>query len=297
VYKRRLLFITLCAFAVAVVLAFGWRTQRYGPISGHTIIGANVPAIVRSLRPNYPYSVIAGGAYSRAELRFSNEHDMVVRDHYADFDLDGARVVTLSADRYVFASYRIKNHIYWTKRRLRIRKGEALLTDGKNYARARCGNRLSSQPQSPTLELQPPEAALNLPPFTPDRLYMLQLADGPPPGALQQQFSPEPDDIPTPAGLPRTTEPVLQSLNGWPALNQYFPAAFAPGILYPTQNQPSSTTLPPPDNIPPVISNTPPPVSPIPEPATISLAICAALACLLLTRVVLLRRTERNRKA
>ncbi|HEX7359412.1 MAG TPA: PEP-CTERM sorting domain-containing protein [Bryobacteraceae bacterium] len=269
--KRRLLFIALCAFAVALVLSFGWRrwARIQGPVAGHTAPHATVSAMIRSLRPVYPYSVIPGGAYSQAELRYAVKHDPVVRKHYGDFDVADAQVVTLTADRYEYASYRIKNHIYWTKRRLRLRKGEALLTDGTHYARTRCGNRLSNTRKGPTSPLEPPKTALNLPPLTPPRLFTFQLAAAPPPGVLAQENSLQPSDL-SAAVLPKEMEPLVSS-SAWPALNRYwFPAVFTPGFVGPVPNQPSGPTTPPNDgNNPP--PGGPPPVMPVPEPATIFL--------------------------
>lgn len=293
-YKRRLLIIPLCALAVALVLSFAWENARkYGPIAGHTARRASVSALVRSLRPDYPYSVIPGGAYSRAELQYAIHHDPVVQKHYGDFDSDDVELVKLTADRYEYASYRVKDRIYWTKRRLRLRKGEVLLTDGTHYARARCGNRLSNTRQGPTSNTEPPEAALDLPPVTPPRLYTFQLAEAPPPGALQQANSPEASDL-SPAVLPRGGGPGAAS-DAWPPLNRYmFPAVFTPGLFYQPPNQ---TTNPPPNDggTPPGGSpppNTPPPVLPIPEPATLSLAAAFLASLLLGWRVLQIRRAR-----
>ena len=46
---------------------------------------SQVPALVRALRPAYPYSVIPGGIYSRAELAAQSASDQLVRKHYSDF--------------------------------------------------------------------------------------------------------------------------------------------------------------------------------------------------------------------
>ncbi|MGH9609880.1 MAG: PEP-CTERM sorting domain-containing protein [Bryobacteraceae bacterium] len=276
--KRRLLFIALCAFAVALVLSFGWRrwARIHGPVAGHTAAHATVSAMVRSLRPDYPYSVIPGGAYSQAELRYAVNHDPVVRKHYGDFDVADTQVVTLTADRYEYASYRIKNKIYWTKRRLRLRKGEALLTDGTHYARTRCGNRLSNTRKGPTSPLEPPKTALNLPPLTPPRLFTFQLAAAPPPGVLAQENSPQASDL-SAALLPKEMEPLVSS-SAWPSLNQYwFPAVFTPGFVGPVPNQP--TTPPNDGNHPP--PGGPPSIMPVPEPATIFL-LALVFGCFIL---------------
>lgn len=295
-YKRRLAVVASCAFAVALVLSFAWRTaKKYGPVAGHTARGAKVSALVRSLRPDYPYSVIPGGAYSQAELRYAINHDPVVQKHYSDFDPEDVQLVTLTTDRYEYASYRIKNHIYWTKKRLRLRKGEVLLTDGTHYARTRCGNRLSNKRQGPTSNLEPPEAALDLPPFAPPRLYTFQLAEAPPPGVLQQANAPQPSDL-SAAVLPRTSTPLQGSNDVWPALNRYmFPAVFTPGLFYQTpqsgSNPPPNDGGTPPSGSPP--PNSPPPLVPIPEPATISLALGCLVALLLGWRMLAMRRARR----
>ena len=61
------------------------RTAIGNATATHEPAVAPPSAIVRSLRPNFPYSVIAGGAYSPGELRFADNKDAVVRAHYADF--------------------------------------------------------------------------------------------------------------------------------------------------------------------------------------------------------------------
>jgi len=100
-------------------------------------------------RPVYPYSVIRGGVYSALELDRALQHDRVAAAHYAGFD--GTRVHTIRAEagQPMYASYRVRDRIYWTRNPVRLIAGETLLTDGDNLARARCGNRLSLAPQQP----------------------------------------------------------------------------------------------------------------------------------------------------
>ena len=155
---RRLLILMLCALAAGLALRYAIQKRSlYGSISGHTAaLKEPLPAYARALRPNYPYSIIPGGAYSNAELQYADREDLVVKEHYSDFDVKRARMVQLTEDKYQYASYRKKNQVYWTKKKLRIPKGEILLTDGPSFARARCGNRLSEKPQTPG---QQPRAA------------------------------------------------------------------------------------------------------------------------------------------
>jgi len=81
------------------------------------------------------------------ELKWVAEHDPIVGAHYAGFDYARAQVVRLTLARTVYVSYRIGNRIYWTRRRVKLHKGEKLITDGRMTARSRCANRVEETPQ------------------------------------------------------------------------------------------------------------------------------------------------------
>ena len=131
-------------------------------------LSASQSGLELALRPMYPYSIIPGGAYSAPELRNAIEHDPVVAHHYAGFDLARVRIIRLDSDRMEYVSYRLGDHIFWTNRELRLRKGEALITDGTHLARTRCGNRLSDHPVEPTSAAQPSAETLNSLAATPE---------------------------------------------------------------------------------------------------------------------------------
>ena len=114
-------------------------------------------------RPVYPYSVVAGGVRDVHELKWAAEHDRVVGAHYAGFDYAHARVVRLLMARSVYLSYRIGNRVYWTRRRVALKKGETLITDGKMTARTRCANRVEEQPQQESSKMEPPAAKFEEP--------------------------------------------------------------------------------------------------------------------------------------
>jgi hypothetical protein len=114
-------------------------------------------------RPVYPYSVVAGGIEDARELKWVATHDPIVAAHYAGFDYERARVVRLVLARTAYVSYRIGKHIYWTRRRITLHKGEKVITDGKITARARCGNRVEELPQQATSALEPPAAKFETP--------------------------------------------------------------------------------------------------------------------------------------
>jgi hypothetical protein len=113
-------------------------------------------------RPAYRHSVIPGGAYSAAEVAEARRSDPVVDAHYAVFDAAKVRMMPAPALKSFFVSYRIGSQVYWTRHRLRLAAGEALITDGEHMARARCGNRVSDAPEQPVAFDEPPAADLDV---------------------------------------------------------------------------------------------------------------------------------------
>jgi hypothetical protein len=151
-------------------------------------------------RPVYGYSVVPGGVKDAHELKWVAQHDPVVASHYAGFDYDRARVVRLAVARNVYVSYRLGNRVYWTRRRISLKKGETVITDGKITARSRCGNRVEEVPQQATSASEPPVAKFDEP---------MMPAIGP--GLLNHPL-PFQSALLNPAGLP-----------AGPALNLYDP--------------------------------------------------------------------------
>jgi hypothetical protein len=292
---RRLLIIVVCALTAGMTFRYGAnKFTGLGSITGHTApLKEPVPAYTRSLRPNYPYSIIPGGAYSAAELRYAHQLDPLVREHYAGFEMKKVQMVRLTEDRYQYVSYRLHQKVYWTKGKLRIPKGELLLTDGTNWARARCGNRLSEKPQSQVSIEEPPAKALSMPPMhlgTP-----MELAETPPLGELSSippvinngNFPPvlPPSSAPPPPELPSLAPPapVTPVL---PMVSILYP----PLTLIPTNNPTPLPPLTPPigSASPPIIPPTnDPPVSTVPEPRAIYLFLVTFVLSLYgLTRIM-----------
>lgn len=173
---------TVVAFLLALLVtcvAAGFRTAELRHVSklspqaasatGTRQTGHQLPQNVFDLpsttspiltgRAVFPYSVIPGGVQSGAELKSAMTNDPVVQKHYQGVDLPNERSESLVADRLLFVSYRIGNQIFWTKKPVRLHKGEMILTDGHFMARTRCGNRLSEKAEVPTSPQEPlPEA-------------------------------------------------------------------------------------------------------------------------------------------
>ena len=106
-------------------------------------------------REVYPYSVVPGGVYTTTELADAAASDPTVAEHYADVTPAAMHAEVVDAVREAYMSYRIGDRIFWTRRKLPLRHGERILTDGDVAIRARCGNRLSDVPMTPTSDAEP----------------------------------------------------------------------------------------------------------------------------------------------
>jgi hypothetical protein len=111
----------------------------------------------------YPYSVVPGGVAGVAELKAAIARDPVVAAHYAGFNLGKARVTHSDRERLVYVSYRRGSRLYWTSHRLKLPKGEKLITDGVITARSRCGNQVSDTPSAQTSPEEPSAQMLDTP--------------------------------------------------------------------------------------------------------------------------------------
>jgi PEP-CTERM motif len=111
----------------------------------------------------YPYSVVPGGVKDPDDLRYAALRDYVVRRHYAHFDYSHARLERATEAREVYLSYRVRDTVFWTRRRIRLHLGELLLTDGKITARARCGNQISDVAKPEVSDEEPDEDVLDQP--------------------------------------------------------------------------------------------------------------------------------------
>lgn len=111
----------------------------------------------------YPYSVIPGGVRSREELAANVSVDRIVAAHFADFSVSQARMINLDVAQNVHVSYRIRDKVFWTAKAVKIPEGETLITDGRNFARSRCGNRISVAPQAPVSEEEPEPESFDIP--------------------------------------------------------------------------------------------------------------------------------------
>jgi len=130
------------------------------------LVAAQSPQPVKSPRriPGvYPYSVVPGGLKDPEALRYAALRDAIVRRHFAHFNFNNARLVRATEAQQVYLSYRIRDTVYWTRKKIRLQPGELLLTDGNITARARCGNQISEVPMPEVSDEEPAEDVLDQP--------------------------------------------------------------------------------------------------------------------------------------
>jgi hypothetical protein len=152
--------VAICATAFALSSnpdALGPGLQAAAP--ARALLSSFAPASKSTTRRVYPFSIVPGGVASQTELVRIVRSDRVVASHYATFDVSRAYPVTVAAPRAVHVSYRKGNKVYWTAKKVMLREGETLLSDGKSEMRTRCANRVSDVAQFP-VEAQEPNAAL-----------------------------------------------------------------------------------------------------------------------------------------
>jgi len=107
--------------------------------------------------------VVPGGVKDLRDLREAAARDSVIRRHYARFDYDHAQLLRASEAREVYLSYRIRDTVFWTRKKVRLHVGELLLTDGKITARAHCGNQISDTAKPEVSQEEPEEDVLDQP--------------------------------------------------------------------------------------------------------------------------------------
>jgi hypothetical protein len=119
------------------------QTQPPGPQQS-LAAGFESPA-----RANYAYSVVPHGVYSAGEVREAMRRDSIVNAHYSGLNPSAFKTVSTREPASYYVSFRKQGRVFWTSRPVTIPRGEALLSDGQNLIRARCGNRLSTAPRLP----------------------------------------------------------------------------------------------------------------------------------------------------
>lgn len=221
------------------------------------LMAQSVTPTASSQQVVYPYSVVPGGVRSPEELRKASAKDRLVAAHYAGFNYREARVVPVTEPKLVYVSYRIKDKIYWTKKKLPLHKGEYVLTDGKITARTRCANQVS-EVAMPQISPQEPPAFLFEDPFGQGNGTAIQA-----PSNFESALLTRPGLEGLGGGGPSNSASGLYA----PGTGGYYPGILPPGI--PGGGGPHKPPTPPPPGPPPPPPGPPPVV--VPEPGTMLL--------------------------
>ncbi len=209
-------------------------------------------------RPVFAYSVIPGGVRNADELRAALRRDALAAAHYSGFRVERTKLVQLREDRAAYVSYRVGNQIFWSSRKVTLLAGEELLSDGRNLARTRCGNRLSMDPALPVAAAgEPSEATLGTPVVLPRPEVSTEAfplppiwGNGPNLPPIESLMSPPPGG--SPGGPPTPAGPPIICCSSGPGPHGPVP-------------------LPP------------PPIS-TPEPSTLALLLAAIVLCALILK-------------
>lgn len=155
---RSLLYSRKMSRSVALLLCFGVVVGIQ--VTRHVTRERNNTQLPSALNPQwpstriprmvYPFSVVAGGVESAAEVQAAVDDDLLIAAHYSAIAVPQLKPVKQVGDVHRYASYRMDGAIYWTSKPVTIKDGELLLTDGATTLRGRCGNMLSETPREPT---------------------------------------------------------------------------------------------------------------------------------------------------
>lgn len=225
-----------------------------------TAVGAPAPSphAARSARPVYRYSVVPGGVADAAELEDIVRQDKVVAMHYAGFDVERARPVTVSAARAVYVSYRKGDRVYWTDRKVVLPVGETLLSDGREEMRARCANRISDLPRGPVEPDAPNPGSLDLLVFEGAEAGLIVRFGAPKAAPPRSPGRPGPHwSLPPGGGIGR---PTLPPLHGRTPDTRLLASVTPPPLSGAVTVEPPAPAMPP-----PTLGNAEPPL-PVPTP-------------------------------
>jgi len=223
--------------------------------------------LVEETRKVYPYSIVPGGATNVDEAKLAMSR-ADVRANYANVDFAKLHEVKLETNLAGYVSYRYGEKIYWTAKRLTLRKGETVFTDGVHIVRGRCLNCYSAVPMLPIRPKEPTEKVLDTPVDVPVFAYKFPLL---------------PVETPTLPPPPEELTPVVPILPAAPPLTPGTPGG---GFWFPI-----IPIIPPihrhPGHPPPPIGPIPPIVPPVvvPEPRYAGILAAGFLAMVLVYRL------------
>jgi hypothetical protein len=206
------------------------------------------------VRKVYPYSIVPGGASTVEDAKAAMVRPDV-RANYANIDFSKLRQEKLTKNLSGYVSYRYGDKIYWTKKKLTLRAGEMVFTDGVHTVRGRCLNCYSAFPMLPIRPSEPSEKVMDVPVDVPVFAYKFPLlpVESPalpaPPGELTPTVPILPTGTPgtgPPGGIWYPIFPII------PPIHRHHPGSPTTPITI-TGGSPPTGGPPPPPPPPPVV--------------------------------------------
>ena len=201
--------VRLCCGLLGLMAGCSKQVQQAPPLAGSLKPVRVESQSIDQKRVIYPNSVIPGGVKTAGDVIQAMFEDPVVRKHYGNVRPDLLVPAVLAEDRPAFVSYRVANRVYWTAKRVQLKKGETVLAGGGVTIRGRCGNQVSENPQEPVESgfLVPTEEELDTPVELRGPLELTQAVQGP-------MFTNLPISAPMPAALEEAVAASSQLLAG-----------------------------------------------------------------------------------
>jgi hypothetical protein len=232
---------------------FHRNPQKLSVQSDRNIVYRRSVVLSEEVRKVYPYSIVPGGAATVDDAKAAMARPDV-RANYANIDFSKLRQEKLVKNLSGYVSYRYGDKIYWTAKKLTLRAGEMVFTDGEHTVRGRCLNCYSAFPMLPIRPNEPSEKVLDVPVDVPVFAYKFPMlpVESPalpaPPGELTPTVPIFPTGGPGGGGPGGPWYPIIPII---PPIHRHHPGS-------PTTPITITGGSPPP---PP-----PPPVAVVPEP-------------------------------
>jgi hypothetical protein len=229
--------------------ALQWRYQSKLETRAAPVAYLTTMVVEQTKRKVYPYSIVPGGAENLREAK-REMAEPAIKAHYANVNLAQLQQVKLATNLTGYVSYRWGDKIYWTKKRLTLRAGETVFTDGKNIVRGRCLNCYSAFPMLPVRPNEPSANIMDTPVEMPVTVYSFPKLP-----VLAPELPIPPGELTpiVPAIVPTLVSTVGKTGGIW------FPLV---PIIPPIHHHPSHPGSPTFPVVPPVV----PPVAIVPEP-------------------------------
>lgn len=222
----------------------GLTTYRHTRVPQQSIAATKPsPVSVSAERRNYPYSLVPFGVQSAEELKQAMLRDAGLAEHYRGFDFSNATFVVLDHDDCGYVSFRKAGEISWTRKCVKLYRGEKILTDAHYLVRAACGNQIAYRPQAPTAPVDVAVLGPDAPPVTPGGATPNRLVAAVTPPAVGGGTAPAPA---SPVSPVTPSAPVAPAAPGSPTVPVLIPP-YGGGTCCrpPVHRQPTGPSSPP----------------------------------------------------